>query len=313
MQSLLRARREIARALTEPIRQGVARKDTGHAAFHGCVDWHSAVHGAWALTAYARMTGDTICDALLDEMLRPEKLAAERALLAARPNFEMPYGRAWLLRLARERGLHMRGAQGNGVLQSMAGQVLASMLAYYGNEGQRRPDPRRGSYGSDSWALINMLDYASWSGDAAAEAAIRGLIEAHFLDHWGGCPWAVETGHFMAVVTNWAWLVSKVLPRQDFDCWHRELFAGTGLPKPVALPVNWHHHGLNFSRAWGLWPLAAAASPGDAKDAYVSAYAAHFRATYDTPALWRGSYQGVGHWVPQFGMLALQPLFELEA
>src|SRR5687768_2134011 len=151
MRALLRARWEIGRALVEPIRAGVVRKDTAHAAFHGCVDWHSAVHGVWALTAYARTIGDASCDALLDETLRPEKLAAERTLLAARPDFEMPYGRAWLLRLAREHALH----RGDGALQPMAGEVLASMLAYYRR--QRRPDPRRGSYASDSWALINML------------------------------------------------------------------------------------------------------------------------------------------------------------
>ena len=76
--------------------------------------------------------------------------------------------------------------------------------------------------------------------------------------------------------------------------------------------TTWHHHGLNFSRSWGLWALSEANAPGDAKDTYRNAYAAHFRATYDTPALWCGSYQGVGHWVPQFGMLALQPLFEMK-
>jgi DUF2891 family protein len=314
MQALLQARREIARELVEPIRKSVERKDTGHAAFHGCIDWHSAVHGVWALTAYARMTGDTICDGLLEETLRPETLAAERALLAARPGFEMPYGRAWFLRLAREHGLHRGHHNGRGTLhpelQSMAGEVLDSMLAYYG--GQRRPDPRRGSYGSDSWALINMLNYAVWSGDAAAEAAIRILVEAHFLDHGGGCDWAQENGHFMAVATNWAWLVSKVLPHPDFEYWQREFFADTGLPRPVARPVSWHHHGLNFSRAWGLWALHAAVGSEEAKAAYLNAYAAHFRAAYDTPSLWCGSYEGVGHWVPQFGMLALQPLFDVE-
>ena len=42
----------------------------------------------------------------------------------------------------------------------------------------------------------------------------------------------------------------------------------------------------------------------------LRAYVAHVRESYDKPELWRGSYQGVGHWVPQFGMLALQPLFD---
>ncbi len=309
MQSLLQARSEIARDLVAPIRQSVARKDTGHAAFHGCIDWHSAVHGVWALTAYARMTGDTICNSLLEETLRPEKLAAERALLAAHPDFEMPYGRAWFLRLAREYG-HCAGDTAlQHELQSMAGEVLHSMLAYYRG---RVPDPWRGSYACDSWALINMLDYAAWSGDAPAEATVRILVEGHFVDHGGGCTEAAENGHFMAVATNWAWLVSKVLPRGEFDRWQWEFFADAGLPQPVASPVNWHHHGLNFSRAWGLWALHAATAADDAKEAYLNAYAAHFHATYDTPLLWRDSYQGVGHWVPQFGMLALQPLFELE-
>ena len=36
----------------------VARRDTEHPAFHGCVDWHSACHGVWALLAYQRATGD---------------------------------------------------------------------------------------------------------------------------------------------------------------------------------------------------------------------------------------------------------------
>jgi len=312
MQALLQARWEIAQTLMEPIRAAVVRRDSGHAAFHGCIDWHSAVHGVWALTAYVRMTGDPVCDALLEETLRPEKLAAERALLAARPEFEMPYGRAWFLRLAREHALYTAAGRGGAarqaLLQAMADEVLASMLAYYG--GQRRPDPRRGSYGSDSWALINMLDYASWRSDAAAEAAIRSLVEAHFLDGRGGCDWTLETGHFMAVATNWAWLVSKVLPRQELDRWLQAFFSAGGPPQPVASPINWHHHGLNFSRAWGLWALHAASTPGAARAAYLAAYAAHVHATYDSPALWRGSYRGVGHWVPQFGMLALQPLLE---
>src|SRR5262245_58997812 len=301
MQSLLPARLEIARELVEPILASVVRRDTRHAAFHGCIDWHSAVHGVWALAAYRRMTGDTACDGVLEATMRPEKIAAERALLRARPDFEMPYGRAWFLRLARENALHA----GSKELQPMADEVLATMLAYYG---AHKPDPRRGNYLSDSWALINMLDYATWSTDAAAEAVIRGLVEAHFIGHGDGCDYDLEAGHFMAVATNWAWLVSKVLPAGDFAHWSRELF-GPGLPQPVRRLLSWHHHGLNFSRAWGLWALHAASAHGDAKEAYLDAYAAHFHATYATPALWSGSYRSVGHWVPQFGMLALQPLF----
>ena len=302
LQPLLEARADIAKDLARAVHQCVVRKDTGHDAFQGCIDWHSAVHGVWALTAYARMTGDKQYDAVIAQTLSPAKIAAERALLRSRPNFEMPYGRAWFLRLAVE---HQR-AFGNDALKPMADDVLASMLAYYG---KRRPDPRRGSYESDSWALINMHDYAGTSRNSAALESIRGWVKTSFVDYAGACDYALEAGHFMAVCTNWAWLVSKVLDAEAFEPWGQAFFARPGLPRPVTQPTNWHHHGLNFSRAWGLWGLYAASPSPSAKQAYLEAYVAHFRKTYEQPQRWRGSYEGVGHWVPQFGMFALQPVF----
>ncbi len=130
----------------------------------------------------------------------------------------MPYGRAWFLRLAMEHQL----AFGGDALKPMADDVLASLLATYA---QRQPDPRRGSYGSDSWALINMYDYAERSQNGAARAAVRDWVQQHFVQYEGGCDYALENGHFMAVATNWAWLVSRVLEQErvrplggDFFC-----------------------------------------------------------------------------------------------
>ncbi len=294
---------EIAAELAKAVRAAVARNDTDHPAFHGCIDWHSAVHGTWALAAYMRMTGDRQDQALIAASLTPDNLAAERAHLRAHLDFEMPYGRAWFLRLAVE---HKSAFAGDDALRPMADEVLASMLGYY-----RRvvPDPNRGSYASDSWALINMHAYAEWAGDTAALERIRALATAHFIERAGECDYALETGHFMGVGTNRAWLASKVLTQEAFDAWAEAFFRRSGMPKPVTSPINWHHHGLNFNRAWALAQLHAASGSPDAKAAYLAAYVAHFRETYETPRLWRGSYRGVGHWVPQFGMLALQPLF----
>lgn len=299
---LLEARTDIAKALARAVHQCVVRKDTDHDAFHGCIDWHSAVHGVWALTAYARMTGDKQYDAVIVQTLSPAKIAAERALLRSRPSFEMPYGRAWFLRLASE---HQR-TFGSDALKPMADDVLASMLAYYG---KRKPDPRRGSYESDAWALINMYDYAAGLQNAAALETVGAWVKSFFVRYEGTCDYALEAGHFMAVCTNWAWLVSRVLEPEPFEVWAKTFFERPGLPRPVTQPANWHHHGLNFSRAWGLWGLHAASLRASPNPAYLEAYVAHFRETYDKPERWRGSYEGVGHWVPQFGMLALQPLF----
>lgn len=304
--SIAEAKFKIAAAFAHAVREGLGRHDTGHAAFHGCIDWHSAVHGTWALTAYARMTGDRQYGPFLADVLRPDKLAAERALLRGHPEFEMPYGRAWFLRLA----LEHRAARGDDLLQVMAADVLASLLVYYRD---RVPDPRQGSYGSDAWALINMYDYAEALDEADALRNVRGLVQEHFVEAAQGCRYELEAGHFMAVPTNWAWLVSRVLEPDEFDRWAEAFFQPIGLPRPVTAPTTWHHHGLNFSRAWGLWGLHAAARAGHRKDAYLAAFAAHFDEGYRKTDRWCGSYEGVGHWVPQFGMLALQPLFTREA
>jgi hypothetical protein len=303
--SIIEQKAGMAKALAGAVREALARTDTDHIAFHGCIDWHSAVHGTWALTAYTRMTGDAQYAPFIAEILTPEKIAAERAFIASRADFEMPYGRAWFLRLAMEHRL----AFGTDALKPMADDVLASLLATYS---KREPDPRRGSYQSDTWALINMYDYAERSQHAPAMNIIRDWVKKHYVHYSGDCDYALENGHFMAVATNWAWLVSRVLEQKALDRWAHTFFAKPGLPQPVTQPLNWHHHGLNFSRAWGLWGLYAASGTAKAKDAYLAAYVAHVRESYDKPERWRGSYHGVGHWVPQFGMFALQPLFDSE-
>jgi hypothetical protein len=135
---MMREKSAMAGALAAAVREALARRDTDHIAFHGCIDWHSAVHGTWALTAYTRMTGDIQYAPFIADILTPEKIAAERAFIASRPDFEMPYGRAWFLRLA----LEHRRAFGSAALTSMADDLLASLLAVYR---ARQPDPRRGS------------------------------------------------------------------------------------------------------------------------------------------------------------------------
>ena len=91
------------RALAAPIRAAVLRRDTGHAAFHGCWDWHSAVHGHWAILRVARVSGQVEAEAAwVEAQLTEAGIADEAALLRQHPRFEDPYGRAWFLRLALE-------------------------------------------------------------------------------------------------------------------------------------------------------------------------------------------------------------------
>src|SRR5258707_340141 len=160
----------------------VLRHDTIHPAFHGCIDWHSACHATWALLAYRGLSGDRRYDETVDGILMPAKIAAEAADLAARPQFEMPYGRAWFLRLALEDRL-----------------VTGSTRLTF----------------------------------AARKA---------------------------------------------------------------------HHYALNFSRGWAL--LARADAAGDAE--LLASALDHIETNLFRPSWWRGDYRSVAHWVPQFGLFALE-------
>ena len=69
-------------------------------AFHGCYDWHSAVHGHWLLARLARTFPEAAWAAdarsALGRSLTRENLAREAAYLRGpgRTSFERPYGSA---------------------------------------------------------------------------------------------------------------------------------------------------------------------------------------------------------------------------
>jgi hypothetical protein len=297
---LVEQKQAIATELARQVAFCSKRRDTDHPAFKGCVDWHSSVHGVWALIAYQRATGDTQYAALVASILDRDALAREREHLRQATKFEMPYGRAWFLRLAIE---HHR-LTGTDDLLPFADDVAASMREYY-RSGAHRIDRFSGAYASDSWALINLLDYARHRHLADVEADVVSWVRKDFIEVDQKCPPSRERGEFMAVCTNWAALVARVLERADYAAWLDKFIAVNGLPMPVAEASSDHEFGLNFSRAWGLWDMYDKSGRADV----AKAYADHVARGLNPDTNWRGSYMAVGHWVAQFGMFAAQPLF----
>lgn len=272
----------------------VERNDTFHAAFHGCIDWHSSVHGVWTLVAYTRFTGDRRHERLIRAAFQRAKIDEEVKLLSRQPTFEMPYGRAWYLRLAIE---HEELYRDSAALP--LGDLAAdSLLAHY-----RRwlPDPQLADYDNASWALANLLDYARFRKKADLEAAVTEIVGRHFQTADARC--GDDGRGFMSICLNWARLVSKVAPRDAYRIWLAAFMPPDRLPAPV-VPRSAHSYGMNFSRAWSLWDIAAAS----AEPAYRVSYARHFKAGFGPHSNWNGDYMRVGHWVAQFGMFALRPL-----
>lgn len=294
---LVNSRDKIAADLVGPAVACFQRLDTEHAVFKGCIDWHSAAHGAWAILAYTRATGDRQYLPLVQSRLTEDGIRRELEFLRRNPEFEMPYGRAWFLRLAIEH----RRIFGESVVQEMARSVSDSLLQHYL---VNPPDPNTQEYDNSAWALINLLDYATETRDEQKIDHVRKMVAARFMQNGSSCSAQRESRGFMAVCANWAWLVSKVQPRPAFLKWYEAWKPNLRSYQPI-VPRNAHEYGLNFSRAWGLWEVAQVT--GDRE--LVASFARHFSATYDHPDHYRGDYRTVAHWVAQFGMFAAMPLF----
>ncbi len=288
-------RSEMLRDFAEQIRGAVLRRDTEHAIFHGCIDWHSAVHGHWALLTAARLLGDEALRGFVIERLAG--IEAERKFIAADPAFEMPYGRTWFLRLAAE--AERSGELG---LRPMADEIARALVEYMK---ARAFDASVGSYPSQSWALINLRAWGAHTGTRDLVTFVDERVRAAPL---AACdPLAdVDGRSFMATGTHGAWLLTLALPPAEARRAIATLLPDPDAWRPLETIPAIHLHALNFSRAWGLWRVFRAT--GDER--WRASYARHVRLSYARRDWWAGEYRKVGHWVPQFGVLALQPLFE---
>jgi hypothetical protein len=284
----------------EPARH-VLRHDTIHPVFHGCVDWHSACHGVWALIAHQRMTGDSRHAHTIDTLLMPEKLAREAADLAAQPDFEMPYGRAWFLRLA----LEDRLVTGSTRLTFIARDVAASLVAHYDT---RPPEPFSREYTNSSWALANLFDYASVENRPDLLRSVRDAARqlSAGLDRLPSPEEEESWPDFMAVVPNLCDLLVRT-GAVAAETVAKKVGARLVALRPITDPTRPHHYALNFSRAWSLLSLGEACA-----DERLFALALdHLETGLTHPSWWRGDYRAVAHWVPQFGIFALQRAIEV--
>ncbi len=216
-------------ATAQVIETAVRRRDTGHAVFHGCYDWHSAVHGHWALLRIARVTGEARLAELVDARLTPQALATELALLREQPAFELPYGRAWLLRLAIE---HAEVTDHTHMLRAIADEAAGSLVALYA---ARPPAPASREYANAAWALAQLAAYARSIRDKLLATTVQRHVEAHFLDA-GDIPGFDDdrdNPDFFSVRGNWLYLLSHA-QRGALD----KALADAALDERVLAPVD---------------------------------------------------------------------------
>jgi hypothetical protein len=302
-QSFLDERETSLRALGEPILDCVDEPDTGHPAFHGCIDWHSAVHGTYSLMAISRLTGDSSYLDAADEVLDEDSVAGELEVLKAGGPFpgEKPYGYSWFLALARE-----RERAGRDDLIDLGDVVQRDLTEYVFGLAEPTFDEHLhdDDYQNLSWALLNLWQHAQWVEDVDAQDQIEAAVRDRVLPLADLCPLTSSednTFDFFPPCLHQARLIAEVLPADEAADWLLDALPDPWDLTPLTDAPSPHVAGLNFSRTWGLYALWEATGDVALRDLYI----AHMDAMMARPELWAEDYWSYSHWVAQFGVYGL--------
>ncbi len=286
-------------------------------AFYGCFDWHSAVHGHWAmvrvLSRWPGLPEDRAMRAKLDAHLTPDNLLRELAYLQADRNktFERPYGWGWLLRLSAE--LHgwndPDARRWEAAVRPVAELISARTIDYL----PRLSAPiRAGTHDNTAFAMVHMLDYARTVGDTRLEQTlVSSARELYGKDQ--DCPLAYEPSgeDFISPCLVEADLMRRVLDQASFRTWLNSFLPPVGstrlapLLKPVEVrdrrdPRIGHLIGLGFQRAWSLRGIAASLPPNDARvDLYRKLARVHAHSALQQ--MFDSGYGGE-HWLASFAI-----------
>jgi hypothetical protein len=289
-------------------------------AFYGSFDWHSAVHGHWALARLARLLPDSPAEARaragLERSLTSANIVREVAYVSApgRAGFERPYGLAWLLQLCAElrEWQDESAARWQVALEPLEGVCMEHLRTWLP---KLQWPIRTGLHSQSAFALGLALDWARAAGNGTFDALGRQRALA-----WHGedrdAPIAYEpSGHdFLSPALGEADLMRRVLEADAFAEWLDRFLPGLGDERtsrwltPVASSDRADGHlahldGLNLSRAWMLREIAAAL-PSDDSRAAILREASRAHAEPGLEAVTDEHYAGA-HWLGSFAVYAL--------
>ncbi|TMQ70189.1 MAG: DUF2891 domain-containing protein [Candidatus Eisenbacteria bacterium] len=286
-------------------------------AFFGSFDWHSCVHGHWALARLARLNPgapfEARARAALATSLTPAKIAGEAAYLGIpeRAGFERPYGLAWLLQLAAElrEWADAEAAEWSAALAPLEALARDRVFAWL----PKLPWPvRSGVHAQTALSLCLILDWSRVVKDHELEALIARRARAWFESDLDA-PIAYEPSgnDFLSPALGEADLMRRVCPAMEFAGWlaaflpdlesdrARRWLTPVTSPDPSDGQLA-HLDGLNLSRAWMLEGIASALAPAERRRALLEA-AAREHAAAGLSAVSGEHYAGA-HWLGSYAV-----------
>jgi hypothetical protein len=288
--SFEREREGLLHTLAPPILSAVGSDDTPSPIFHGCFDWHSAVHGVYSLYALYRRTG---CDLYLEaarQHARPELVDAELDYMRTEEleQQENPYGFAWILALVRAQ----EEATGSRELRPLADfardRVRARVEAL--DDESAFDLATRDTHHNLSWTLIHLALWARYTGDEALFAFVRDVARDNLQDE--------RVDEALPVASDAEDALEFMAPRLM-------RLAALGVP-PVTEPTTVHAAGVNFFRAFALLRIHEATGLASLRENVASLVSYQVGRT----DLWRqGDYQH-RHWIAQIGVRVIDDSYE---
>lgn len=256
-----------AQTLSKP--EDLALPQELHPAFYGCFDWHSAVHGHWSLV-YLLKTFPNLAKSIeirnaIDKNISTEHIAKEMAYFSLNKytsSYERTYGWAWLLKLSEE--LYTwddpDAKKWYAILKPFNEMISQKYIEYL----PKLAYPIRvGEHSNTAFGLSFALDYARAVKDDSLKLMIGKRAKDFYLSDVN-CPisWEPSGYDFLSPCLQELDIMRKVLPKSEFDTWRKDFLSTANIKKLKPAVVNdrsdgklVHLDGLNFSRAWCLYPL----------------------------------------------------------
>ncbi|WP_339685531.1 DUF2891 domain-containing protein [uncultured Nonlabens sp.] len=291
------------------------RPTVQHPVFYGCFDWHSAVHGYWsAITLIKNFPELDQREELLQKIQRnltEENIQVEIAYLNTKDNtsFERTYGWAWLLKLQQELDSwdSKEGEKLTQILQPLSDVVAERYVEYLPKLNYAI---RVGEHSNTAFGMAFAYDYAVHAQNEVLKTTIEAKAKEFYLNDTG-CPisWEPSGYDFLSPCLEEIDIMRRILPAAPFHSWVKDFLPEIekGLLDIQIGKVSdrtdgklVHIDGLNLSRAWVLYGLAAQhpqySNLTEIADAHM---------TNTLPHLVADDYAG-GHWLGTFAIYALQ-------
>ena len=284
-----------------------------HPIFFGSFDWHSAVHGHWALVRLLRLhPGEPWTRDLriaLDGSFTPAGAEGELEYLSARPAYEMPYGIAWLFQLDAELGEAQGDPQMATWRAALAPLVALAAERFLGWIGRLPLPIRSGEHSQTAFAMALALDWARGQRRVAVADLVAEQARVFYqADRAAPVAYEPSAHDFLSPALAEADLMRRVLRPAELAPWLSGFLPRLDVFAPArtidrADGKLVHVDGLNLSRAWMLRGIASALPPTDPqRAAALDAAAAHESAGMVGVS---GDHYAGGHWLGSFAVYLL--------